>query len=29
MAKKIKPTAPAANPTTGKTKPPKKKSRGK
>ena len=29
MAKKIKPKVPAANPATGKSKPPKKKSRGK
>ena len=29
MAKKTKPKAPAANPTTGKSKPGKKKSRGK
>ena len=29
MAKKIKPKAPAVNPTTGKSKPTKKKSRGK
>jgi hypothetical protein len=29
MAKKIKPKVPAVNPATGKSKPPKKKSRGK
>jgi hypothetical protein len=29
MAKKIKPEAPVVNPITGKTKPTKKKSRGK
>jgi len=29
MAKKTKPKAPAVNQTTGKRKPPKKKSRGK
>jgi hypothetical protein len=29
MAKKIKPKAPAVNPTTGKSKPTKKKSKGK
>jgi hypothetical protein len=29
MAKKIAPKAPAVNPSTGKTKPTKKKSRGK
>jgi hypothetical protein len=29
MAKKIKPKAPAVDPTTGKIKPTKKKSRGK
>ena len=29
MAKKIKPKVPAVNPTTGKSKPTKKKSRGK
>jgi hypothetical protein len=29
MAKKIKPKAPAVDPTTGKSKPTKKKSRGK
>jgi hypothetical protein len=29
MSKKIKPKAPAVNPTTGKSKPTKKKSRGK
>ena len=29
MAKKIKPKEPAVNPAAGKSKPPKKKSRGK
>jgi len=29
MVKKIKPTAPVVSPSTGKSKPPKKKSRGK
>jgi hypothetical protein len=29
MAQKIKPKPPAVSPSTGKTKPPKKKSRGK
>ena len=29
MAKKIKPKVPVVNPATGKSKPPKKKSRGK